>query len=416
MGVIILMGFIDSLRNLLKRRLKYFGSWVYYRLNQIRDIDIIRTFDFGLNDVNKTKKMMDEYTISKKEIRTINWLMTNFDHHLFAGIYTILRFADYFSRKKGIINRIIIIDRPDANLVLLKKKIGRDFPALVDHIYAYDGSDLQHLPNSDINIATYWTTAYFMIHIKNTRAKFYFIQDFEPLFYPGGVTYGLVEATYRLGYWGIANTDGLASVLKNSYGMKVNAFRPAVDPDVYYPAQNRSPIPIKIFFYGRPGNVRNGFILGIEALKKVKKEFGERVQIVTAGGKWNPSDFGVQGIIQNLGLIAGVQEIAEFYRSCHIGLVFMFTKHPSYLPIELMASGVAVVTNNNSATSWLLKHEKNSLVVEPTVTSVAESISRLVVDDQLREAIILQGIKTSRETCWDAEIESVYKFLIGETI
>lgn len=410
------MGFIDSIKNALKRRLKYFGSWIYYRLNHIRDVEAIKTFDFGLNDVNEIKKMMDDYTISRKEIHSINWLVPYFEHHLFAGIYTILRFADYFSRKKAILNRIIIIDRPDANLVVLKKKIGMTFPALVDHIYTYDGSDLRHLPISDISIATYWTTAFWMLRIKNTRAKFYFIQDFEPLFYPGGVTYGLAEATYRLGYWGIANTEGLASVLKNSYSMKVKAFRPAVNPEVYYPAQNSLPVPIKIFFYGRPGNVRNGFVLGIEALKKVKKEFGERVQIVAAGGKWNPSDFGAQGTIRNLGLLPGVQEIAEFYRSCHIGLVFMFTKHPSYLPIELMSSGVAVVTNDNPATSWLLKHEKNSLVVEPTVTSVSESISRLVVDDQLRKAIILEGIKTSSETCWDAEIESVYKFLTGETI
>ena len=55
-------------------------------------------------------------------------------------------------------------------------------------------------------------------------------------------------------------------------------------------------------FYGRPGNPRNGFELGIAALKKLKNKMGDRVRILVAGANWEPSEYGLDGIVENLGL------------------------------------------------------------------------------------------------------------------
>jgi glycosyltransferase involved in cell wall biosynthesis len=155
-------------------------------------------------------------------------------------------------------------------------------------------------------------------------------------------------------------------------------------------------------------------MLGIEALKKSKEQFKELIQIVSAGGNWNAADFGARGVVENLGLLASIQDVAALYRSCHIGLVFMFTKHPSYQPIEMMASGVAVVTNINAATNWLLRDGANSLLVEPTVTSIAEAIGHLVSDAQYRNRLASAGLRTVAQTCWPAEIERVYRFLAAD--
>ena len=89
----------------------------------------------------------------------------------------------------------------------------------------------------------------------------------------------------------------------------------------------------------------------------------------------------------------------------------MFTKHPSYQPIEMMASGMAVVANENSALRLLLRNTENSLVVEPTVTSVAEAISCLVRDADRRNALASEGLKTAQQTRWNTEIEDVYRIL-----
>lgn len=404
---------LKHLTDAIKGRVNPIGNWAWNRLNLARDGRAVRTYDFGPRQVRDVEELMAKYAVSRPKIRTINWLVPQVKHPFFAGVYTILRFADYFSREKGIQNRMMFYGGEQDALSPLRKKIGVSFPTLADSIYGLADSDPGNLPPSDISFATTWDSAYLLLRAKNTAGKFYFVQDFEPLFYPAGATYGLVEATYRMGYWGIANTGGLGTHLRDSYNMTVKSFEPAVDPNMFYPSADRPLGPVKIFFYGRPRNPRNGFVLGIEALKLVKKQFKKDVQIVSAGGVWHPSDFGANGIVENLGLLPTIEDVATLYRTCHIGLVFMFTKHPSYQPIEMMASGMAVVANENSALRLLLRNGENSLVAEPTATSVAEAISSLVRDADRRNALASEGLKTAEQTRWNTEIEDVYGFLAG---
>ena len=72
--------------------------------------------------------------------------------------------------------------------------------------------------------------------------------------------------------------------------------------------------------------------------------------------------FGLKGRVRNLGVLSSLDEVAALYRSCDIGLVFMHTKHPSYQPLEFMASGMATVSNINPATAWLLRDGENCLL------------------------------------------------------
>ena len=88
------------------------------------------------------------------------------------------------------------------------------------------------------------------------------------------------------------------------------------------------------------------------------------------------------GRFQNLQPLA-LEAVAGVYRSCDVGLVFMLTKHPSYQPLEFMASGMVTVTNANPATAWLLRHDENALVAPPAVSLVAEQIIRALEDREL---------------------------------
>lgn len=400
-----------QINKLVKLSANPIGSWAWNRLNLARDNSALRQFDFGPTDVRQVQELMARYATDKHSVETINWLVPYARHPYFAGIFTILRFADHFARQKGIQNRLVFYGAPKSAMPGLRSKVSAKFPALAGCISVLDSA--AGLPPSDISIATAWDSAYLLLPVRNTKAKFYFVQDFEPLFYPAGATYGLAEASYRLGFWGIANTPGLGAFLKESYGMTLTSFQPAADPAVFYPAPTRSERPVMIFFYGRPRNARNGFMLGIEALKAVKKQFKEEVQIVSAGGDWDPSRYGAEGLIQNVGLLPTIEDVASLYRTCHIGLVFMFTKHPSYQPIEMMASGMAVVTNENQASRGFLRNAENSLLVEPTVSSVAEGISCLVRESIFRERLATKGLETAASVDWVPEIESVYEFLTG---
>ena len=87
----------------------------------------------------------------------------------------------------------------------------------------------------------------------------------------------------------------------------------------------------------------------------MKERYGDRVDIVCAGESWNPGQFGFADKVGNLGRLQSLDEVAALYRTCHIGLVLMVTKHPSYQPFEFMASGVACVSNRNKHTDWFLR-------------------------------------------------------------
>jgi O-antigen biosynthesis protein len=116
----------------------------------------------------------------------------------------------------------------------------------------------------------------------------------------------------------------------------------------------------------------------------------------------------VRGRIENLGVLPDLDAVADLYRSCDVGLVFMLTKHPSYQPLEFMASGMVTVTNANPATEWLLRHDENALVAPPAVSLVAEQIVRALEDRELRVRLSTTALARVRETRWDDQLERVW--------
>jgi glycosyltransferase involved in cell wall biosynthesis len=164
-----------------------------------------------------------------------------------------------------------------------------------------------------------------------------------------------------------------------------------------------------VFFYGRPQTPRNAFGLGIAALARLKDRYGDRVDIVCAGENWTPAQFGLAGKVRNLGVLGTLEEVAALYRSCDIGLVFMFSKHPSYQPFEFMASGMATVSNINPATEWLLRDGENCLLTPPLPTPTADRLGRLVSDSELRRSIAAAGLKEVARYEWDDQIERVWE-------
>jgi glycosyltransferase involved in cell wall biosynthesis len=144
------------------------------------------------------------------------------------------------------------------------------------------------------------------------------------------------------------------------------------------------------------------------ALYKLKKECGDRVEIICAGENWKPAAFGMEGKIENLGVLGSLDEVAALYRSCDIGLVFMHTKHPSYQPFEFMASGMATVSNVNPATQWLLRDGENCLLTPSLPTPIAERLRRLVEDPELRTRIAAAGLEEVRRYRWEDQIERVW--------
>jgi O-antigen biosynthesis protein len=367
-------------------------------------------FEVDSQDISRSRQATSGSKPSP--IKSVTWFVPYFDHLAFGGIYTIFRFIEGFA-KRGVDTRVVIWDNPSVDLQSMKAEISGQFPGLKNcdlATFNHDTDKIENLPASDIAVCTTWQSAYVLLRYNQTHRKYYFIQDYEPLFYPAGSMYALAESTYRFGFNGIVNTPGLLRAVNQRHGLQGVSFTPAINGKLYYPPKKHLQAgPVRIFFYARASSYapRNAFELGVLIMRRLKKRYGDKIEIVAAGSHWNEAQYGLKGKITNLGLLHSLEEVADLYRSCHIGFVYMLTKHPSYQPFEFMASGMATVTNYNEDNLWFLQDGTNCLLAEPSPAAMAEKIGWLVDDPKLRQKISEGGVG-SVSSDWEKEVDLIW--------
>jgi GT2 family glycosyltransferase/glycosyltransferase involved in cell wall biosynthesis len=366
----------------------------------------------GDEDVRALRATHEEHR-APFPVRTVNWFVPDIDSPFYGGINTALRLADLLAREHGVENRFVVWGQPPDHFV--RSALAAAFPRLADSPIAfYDESmDLSAVPEADAGIATLWTTAYALAHAPGIRRKFYLVQDYEPMFYPAGTQYALAEESYRLGMYGICNTANLRRVYEDEYGGRAMSFTPAVDRGVFSPEgreERRDGDPMTVFVYARPGHWRNCWELAAGALTELKRRLGDRVHIVTAGARAGAGDD--DGAMEHLGLL-DYRATGDLYRRSDVGLALTVSRHPSYLPLELMASGVPVVAFDNPWGHWLLRDGENSLLARRTVEALADELERLCTDAELRRRLAGQGLADidTGHSDWDRALGGVYGWL-----
>lgn len=145
------------------------------------------------------------------------------------------------------------------------------------------------------------------------------------------------------------------------------------------------------FFYARPNVPRDCFELGLEALRSFKKWGDDNVSVLSAGADWNPAHFGLEGALEQLGML-DYAETANVYRMCDGGLVLVTTWAPSYVQLELMASGRLLVTNRNAHLVWLFRDEENCLLADLSVSSILDTLKKAYARSNLRTETIRRAL------------------------
>jgi glycosyltransferase involved in cell wall biosynthesis len=345
----------------------------------------------------------------ERSIQTVVWLFPFFHLVWGGGIATLLRLADFLAREHGVRHVFHVHNREDAEAVAeLARKVAAEWPALAGATWQPSSATV---PRADVVLATTWDSLAALVAI-DAPAKAAVVQDWEPDFEPAGSARALLGELASLGTPGIVNTPGLAASWRAA-GSPAVAFTPAVDTARFHPPERPRPPagPVRIVFYGRPAVARNAFGIGLAALRLVKERFGARVEIICAGEDWSPGQYGVVDVLDNAGAMESLDDVAELYRSADIGLCFMLTRHPSYQPLEWMASGVATVTNVNPHTAWLLRDGENAVLSRPLPALVADAVASVVEDAGLRARIVAGGLETMGALAWEPELERVWQAL-----
>jgi len=190
----------------------------------------------------------------------------------------------------------------------------------------------------DALFATGWETAYRSYRDPSRARRFYFVQDFEPLFAPAGSEAALAENTYRFGFIGITAGGWLARKLHDEYGMRTSAFDFGAGTDYSITEHGRRSA---VFFYARPETPRRGYEIGEMALDLFARE-RPGSPIILAGQDLRGRDIPFPH--ENPGNLQ-VGQLNALYNRCAAGLVLSFT-NMSLLPLELLSAGVIPVVND----------------------------------------------------------------------
>lgn len=284
--------------------------------------------------------------------------------------------------------------------------VRRHFSDLSANVFKWTGGPLGE---ADAIILTFWQTAYLLGDEIDRAQIFYFVQDWEPFFYPMGDLYLRAEQTYRMGFFCITLGSWLSRHLCRLYDARADYFDLAVDHEIFYPRPVEKLQRPRVCFYARPSTPRRLFSIGVEALTRVYQRCPD-VDILFYGAPdadlakyYLPFPYTNRGILSE-------DELAELFSSSHVGIVLSPT-NCSLVPPEMMACRCAVVDLNRETVQGVLEHEVNALLAEPTPEAIADAVVRLLEDAPLRQRLVENAYRQVQERSWLKSARKVERIL-----
>lgn len=367
---------------------------------KIKNINQPTTYDFYSFITYARKDEWEEKEINENEKLRINWVIPAFNIGS-GGHMTIFRMIHYLD-KWGHQNYVTIVPP-----YLIQKK--ETIKELIDKHFINIGNTIvylwgEKLPPVDIAFATSWHTAYYVDSIKNTYQKFYFVQDYEPIFYPMSAEYLFAEATYSFKYKYITAGKWLCKILKEKYGVIGDYFELGFDPQVYN-IKNIQRSKNTIVFYARRETPRRAYELGVLALKLVKEKRPE-TEIIFFGSnlRHNPGFS-----IEDKGVLSSAQ-LSMLYNYATVGVVFSLTNY-SLIPLEMLACGLPVIELKSECNKLVFEGVPGITLVEPDPFVIAERIIEVIDNPSAFHSKLYKEIGKLEHLTWEKQAEKVEKLI-----
>ncbi len=301
----------------------------------------------------------------------------------------------------------------------------------IEVVFADDRAPLPINP-ADLLIATHWTVA----HIAHAAAAelgekrfVYLIQEYEPFIFPMGSAAALAAESYRFPHRAVFSTELLREYFARHRigvfaGGEEEGLREslvldnAITPVGPVAAEDlRRDGPRRLLFYARPEEhaQRNLFEIGTMAIDRAVAGGALAGWQLVGVGSVEPgtSPLFLPESSARVEMIPrrSQAEYSELLRSCDVGLALMYTPHPSLVPIEMAAAGMATVTNTfeNKDAVALAAISSNLIAAEPTVGGVAAALidaERQAADFEARAA----GSRLDWPSSWEQSLDDA---LIG---
>lgn len=254
----------------------------------------------------------------------------------------------------------------------------------------------------DVYVATAWATAHVLAaHSDLPGRRLYFVQDFEPYFYPRGSLYALAEETYRFGFETITIGHMVERELRDQIGVASVVAPFGCDHSDYsvldHGCRNG------VVFYSRPGTSRRAFELGALALDLFQRQRPDvPIHVLGRGGRELPFV-----VIQHRNLQPA--QLNDLYNRCSVGLALSMT-NVSLVAFEMLAAGVIPVVNDWPGTRADLENPYVGWA-QPT----AQSIAAALVDgvDRASEASAVDIAASIADVTWEPAMRTVVDLVEG---
>lgn len=224
---------------------------------------------------------------------------------------------------------IYVKDDVDYDAKTIKNQINEYFMECSANVFKGFESEKEY----DVVFATSWETYEFAKKIK-AKKLIYFVQDFEPWFFPMGDNYLLAEDTYEKNVSAITIGKWLSYKLNKEYDMNTNYFDFCADLNIYKKEKIKKENAICAIY--QPEKSRRCAGLLLNSLKIVKK-INPDIKIYLFGSNIKSKDLDCI----NLGIISP-KELNKLYNKCKLG-ISISSSNPSRIPYEMMASRLPVI-------------------------------------------------------------------------
>ena len=401
-----IVGHVRLVRNLLGgTRL---GQWLHVTLRRIllgtdaervcRDADIL----LRLTAYPERQPILPALPADTGRMR-LHWIVPDFNAGD-GGIMNIFRFIHYFE-EAGHTNTIWVHPRLHHDTAAAARQtIHTHFLPLEATVHILeDPAEIE----GDAVIATDRWTAYPAAAVERVRRRFYFVQDYEPDFYPRGAHAILTENTYRLGFDCICNGRWLDTLMREDYGLWTCWWQQAYDPAHYHTNDRRESEPPSIAFYARFPTPRRAVELGLMAFTLLHRDWDGDFRVDFFGTK--PFNIDVPYPCRHLGVLSAA-ELGELYRESTIGMALSATNY-SIVCREMMACGLPVV--DIAVPSVQAVYPEHCLALaRPDAAAIAQRIRGLLEQPAERETLRDTALAYVKEFSWRDSAQRVEKEIL----
>lgn len=274
----------------------------------------------------------------------------------------------------------------------------------------------QSIPDCDLNIATWWMTAFPALWSGKGRPV-YFIQHYEEIFYDQSfdnlMNRLMCRMTYELPIYKVANSSWLTQVIEDKFGEKIPWSSNGIDLKDFSRAPKLSEKDgvIRIITYSRPEEWK-GLGDAATVITEVRQRTNAQIEWHLFGyknPKVAPENPDCPYIYHEK---LSFRELSKLYAQSDINLFCSWYESFPLPPLEAMACGTAVVTSALGTEEYAL-HEQTALVFAARkLDDAVNHVVRLIEDPQLRRRLAEAGFKKAQEFSWDVAVERREKILL----